>query len=425
MSKASTIKAQAQKYLSGGNYDKALEEYEKLLSLEEVDPYDYVLTGDVYLKKSDTAGAVSLYEKAVDAYEKLGLYKNAAAIGKRALRLDPGLSEMYKQLGRIRLLEGLATEALQDLTRYYEIKIKEGDTENAIIGLELACKASPQDVELSEKLCSLYEQTKKISNEAKELARISGVLRNKGDEERAAKYYERALEIDAGALSMPAIEDEKRERKPPLETIIEHGARPVAGPSRPSVESERAVKKTSRAAVTMDTSIHAPSEEYTSGSVSITDKPRPKASDVNIGQILKQFKAQMESKVGPDDCQCHYDLGVTYKEMGLHEEALNEFRMASANDKFRVRAFELTGLCHLEIGEYEEAAEAFNRAVRQRSREDSDYPGLCFSLGTALEALGKTEDALRSFEEVESLNPEFPGLKEKLETLQNKVGGER
>ena len=421
MNKTSSIKAQAQKYLSAGNYDRALDEYEKLLSMEEVDPYDYVLAGDVHLKKGDTPGAVSLYEKAVDAYDKLGLYKNAAAIGKRALRLDPGLSEMYKRLGRIRLREGLVTEALQDLTKYYEIKIKEGDTESAIAGLEMASKASPQDVGLSEKLCSLYEKTNRTADAAKELVRISGVLRDKGDEEKAAECYERALRIDAEALSMPAVEEEKGGREPAVDTVIEHGARPMAGPSRPPLEAERVTKQASRAATAMDAAIHAPSEEYTSGSVSIKEKPRPKASDVNIGQILKQFKAQMESKVGPDDYQCHYDLGVTYKEMGLHEEALNELRMASASDSFRVKAFELAGLCHLEIGEYEEALEAFNRAIKQRSREDADYPGLCFNLGVVLEANGKRGEAMKSFREVESLNPDFPGLKEKLEALESKV----
>jgi len=410
LNKASTIKAQAQKHLSSGNYDKALQEYEKLLCSEEVDPYDFVLAGDVHLKKGDTTGAVSLYKNAVDAYEKLGLFKNAAAIGKKALRLDPSLSEMYKQLGTMKFREGLVTEALDYLKKYYEIKLKEGDIDGAITGLEVACQASPQDVELSEKLSTLYERTNKTPNAARELARISGVLRSKGDEEKAAEYYEKALKIDAAALSMPPMEEDKPEKQSPEETIIEHGARPVAEPANPP--AQRQARYTSNMAVP---------EEYASGSVFVQDKPRPKVSDVNIGQILKQFRSQMESKVGPDDYQCHYDLGISYKLMGLYEEALNEFRMASANDKFRVKSFELAGLCHLEIGENEEALEAFSRALRQRSKEDADYPGLRFNIGLAQQALGKREEALENFREVELHNPDFPGLREKLASLQSEV----
>jgi tetratricopeptide (TPR) repeat protein len=419
LNKASTIKAQAQKYLSKGNFDKALEEYEKLLSMEEVDPYDFVLAGDVHLKQGNTARAVSLYEKAVDAYEKLGLYKNAAAIGKRALRLDPGLSDMYRQLGRIKLHEGLASEALPDFLKYHDIKFKEGDIENAIVGLELACKVSPNDVELSEKLCSLYEETKRTADAAKELSRVSGVLRDRGDEVGAAKYHERALKMGGDPLSMPAAEELKPEGDRTLERIKEAVAGPV---SESAVQSDRAMQETSRARVAKDASVLTPSEESTSGSVSVKDKARRKVSDVNISQILKQFKSQMEDKIGPDDYQSHYDMGMTYKEMGLYEEALNELRVASASDKYRVKAFELAGLCHLEIGEYEEALEAFKRAIRERSREDMDYPGLCFNLGTAFEALGRTAEALKCFQDVESLNPEFPGLKERLEALQSKVG---
>jgi tetratricopeptide (TPR) repeat protein len=424
LNKASTIKAQAQKYLSSGNFDKALEEYEKLLSMEDVDPYDFVLAGDVHLKKGDTARAVSLYEKALDSYAKLGLYKNAVAIGKRALRLDPGLSDMYRQLGRIKLHEGLAAEALQDFTRYYEIKLKEGDLESAIAGLELACKASPHDQELSEKLYSLHWQTKNTADAAKELARISGVMRDRGDQEKAAEYYERALKINSEALSMPAVEEEKHQEGPVSDATVEHGAGPLTGPSRPPAEPDRSLRPTSHEATTRDASVLATSEEIAGASASVRDKPRRRVSDVNVSQILKQFKSQMENKVGPDDYQCHYDLGMTYKEMGLHEEALNELRVASASEQFRVKAFELAGLCHLEIGEYEEATEAFNRAIKERSQKDTDYPGLCFNLGSALEAMGRTEEALKRFQEVESLNPHFPGLKEKLEALQSKAAEE-
>jgi tetratricopeptide (TPR) repeat protein len=248
------------------------------------------------------------------------------------------------------------------------------------------------------------------------------VLKGRGDEEGAAEYYERALKMNAEVLSMPAAEELKPDGEPTLERTAKAVARPASeSASRP----DRAMQEASRVPVTRDASILTPSEEFTSGSVSVKDRPRPKVSDVNINQILKQFKSQMEDKIGPDDYQCHYDMGMTYKEMGLYEEALNELRVASASDKFRAKAFELAGLCHLEIGEYEEALEAFKRAIKERSREDMDYPGLCFNLGTAFEALGRTKEALNCFQEVESLNPEFPGLKEKLETQQSKIEEER
>jgi tetratricopeptide (TPR) repeat protein len=135
---------------------------------------------------------------------------------------------------------------------------------------------------------------------------------------------------------------------------------------------------------------------------------------VNISQVLKQFKTQMENTLEASDYQSHYDLGVTYKEMGLYEEALNEFRVASAGDDYRAKAFEMAGQCHLEMEDFEDAVEAFRRALRERRKEDEEYPGLCFNLGRALEGLGRSEEAQQSYKEVAELNPEFPGLEGRL-----------
>jgi tetratricopeptide (TPR) repeat protein len=408
--KSSVIKAQAQKHLSSGNLDKALAEYEKLLSLDDIDPYDFVLAGDVHLKKGSTEQAVDLYGRAVDAYENVGLYKNAAAIGKRALRLAPGLSEMHKRLGKIRACEGLATEAVQDFLRYHDICQKNGDSEGATDGLELACKAAPRDIELAEKLVSLYEEADRTADGARELARISGVLRDRGDQEAAASFHEKALQMDAEAVSMPVVEEDAPREEPDSGDIqLEPAAEPIEG----AVEPEKAAEP--------DESRQEIPEEFKTGDVDVKEKKRSRPN-IDIGEVLKQFKVQVESKVGLEDLQCRYDLGVTYKEMGLFEEALNEFRVASADDEQRAKAFEMAGLCHFEMQEYEEALEAFHRALRESSKQDDDYPGLCFNVGITLQAMGKTEEALERFKEVESLNPEFPGLTSRLGTLQ---GGSR
>ncbi|UCF78718.1 MAG: tetratricopeptide repeat protein [Candidatus Eiseniibacteriota bacterium] len=415
MQKSSVIKAQAQKYLSGGNLDKALAEYEKLLAMDDVDPYDFVLAGDVQLKKGATDKALVLYGQAVDAYEKVGLYKNAAAIGKRVLRLDPSLCEMYKRLGRIRASEGLVTEAAQDFLKYHEIMLRNGDREGATEGLELACKAMPRDAALSEKLAKFYEEADRTADAARELARISQVMRDRGDEEKAASFYERALQLDAEALSMPVVEEESRTEEPAPE-------KSSAVPAEETIEAPGEVSATDEEEAKKDSPVEIP-EEFRSGSINVKEKVRFRPPAIDIAEVLKQFKAQVDSKVGTDDYQCRYDLGVTYKEMGLFEEALNEFRVAAADDKQRAKAFEMAGLCHFEMNEYEEALEAFRRALQERTRQDEDYPGLCFNLGVTLEAMGRTEEALDTFKEVASINPEFPGLASKLLILGRQGGG--
>jgi len=435
LEKSSGIKAQAQKHMSSGNLDKALAEYQKLLSLEDIDPYDYVLVGDVHLKKGTTERAVSLYSQAIDAYEKLGLYKNAAAIGKRILRLDPSQSDMYRRLGDIRLRAGLAHEAVQDFLTCHDIKLKQGDKDAALDALERASRANPSDTGLSEKLAGLYEQTGRPSQAAAELMRLSELVKSRGDSDRASQYAARALKLDAnsGATVSAAARDPQarilestpvessavprsREQKPrpagpddfvPATAAMEIHQTPVA----PETQEERPPEAAEPA-------LPVPGRDGEPPVSGLKQRARP--STVNISQVLKQFKTQMEHTLDAGDYQSHYDLGVTYKEMGLYEEALNEFRVASAGDEYRAKAFEMAGQCHLEMEDFEDAVEAFRRALRERTKEDGEYPGLCFNLGRALEALGQTEEAQVNYAEVAELNPEFPGLQEKLSS----AGGE-
>jgi tetratricopeptide (TPR) repeat protein len=437
LEKSSGIKAKAQKYLSSGNLDKALAEYENLLSLEDIDPYDYVLVGDVHLKKGGTGRAVSLYVHAIDAYEKLGLYKNAAAIGKRILRLDPSQSDMYRRLGDIRMRAGLAPEAVQDFLTCHDMKLKEGDKDAAIEALELASRANPVDTSISEKLAGLYEQTNRASQAAGELTRISEVLKSRGEVERAAQYAARAVKLDANVVPMVSA----AAREPQTLFLERTPAESSAAPFSPQQEAppqgpEEFVAATAAMEIAQPPVASRPEADQPVESVEFP-QPAPvhggeppvsglklrahsRPSTVNVSQVLKQFKAQMESTLDPGDYQSHYDLGVTYKEMGLHEEALNEFRMASAGDGFRGKAFEMAGLCHLEMEEFEEAVEAFRRALRERTREDEEYPGLCFNLGRALEGIGQTEEALQNYTEVAALNPQFPGLRERLAATSDK-----
>ena len=440
MEKSSGIKAQAQKHLASGTLAQALAESQKLLSLEDIDPSDDVLVGDVHLKKGTTDRAVALYVQAIDSYEKLGLYKNAAAIGKRILRLDPSQSDMYKRLGGIRLRAGLAHEAVQDFLTFCDLKLKEGDKDAAIEALESAGRVNPADTGISERLAGLYEETNRGRQAAVELMRLSELLKAGGDTERASQYAAKALSLDAnaGLLVSAAAHDpqtrhleyapaeglaapDAREQEPPEAPgdVVPLPAamdirQPAAEPEAQSEQLPESAEATQPAPV--------PGGEAPPGGVRQRAHSRP--STVNISQVLKQFKTQMENTLEASDYQSHYDLGVTYKEMGLYEEALNEFRVASAGDDYRAKAFEMAGQCHLEMEDFEDAVEAFRRALRERTREDGEYPGLCFNLGRALDGLGQTEEAQQNYAEVAELNPEFPGLKDKLICPDGEQGGE-
>ena len=45
-------------------------------------------------------------------------------------------------------------------------------------------------------------------------------------------------------------------------------------------------------------------------------------------QVFHAFKSGVERELGESDHEARYDLGIAYKEMGLLDDAIGEFRIA-------------------------------------------------------------------------------------------------
>ena len=65
-------------------------------------------------------------------------------------------------------------------------------------------------------------------------------------------------------------------------------------------------------------------------SVRVRDE-QPASMDnlVDLEEIIDEFKAGVSNTISGEDHESHYDLGMAYMEMGLHDEAIQEFQIAS------------------------------------------------------------------------------------------------
>ena len=70
--------------------------------------------------------------------------------------------------------------------------------------------------------------------------------------------------------------------------------------------------------------------------LSLNDAP------VYVGQ------AGVREQVQADDASSHYDLGMTYRQMGLLDEAVAEFRLSARDPAFSVKCTDILGRCLLE-----------------------------------------------------------------------------
>lgn len=133
--------------------------------------------------------------------------------------------------------------------------------------------------------------------------------------------------------------------------------------------------------------------------------------------MLAAFKKGIDANVEEEDFQSHYDLGVAYKEMGLLDEAIAEFQKALRGAEGRLKASEALGLCFFEKGQFTVAETILRRALDLPAHGDAERVGLLYWLGRSQEELGKSLDALASYNRVFAVDITFQDVSQRVKAL--------
>ncbi len=112
---------------------------------------------------------------------------------------------------------------------------------------------------------------------------------------------------------------------------------------------------------------------------------------------------------GPEsgDAQSHYDLGVAFREMGLFDEAINEFRQASEDPARRIECRIQQGACLRAKGELALAESALQSLLADSGLPSEEKCAIMYELALTFEAGGRAADAARLYGEIEASNPAF------------------
>lgn len=141
-------------------------------------------------------------------------------------------------------------------------------------------------------------------------------------------------------------------------------------------------------------------------------------SDVlDVESVFAQFKKGVQKQVSAEDTETHFDLGIAYKEMGLLDDAISEFRLCFSNTNRICIAETMIGLCHIEKGEIAEAIGHFKKGLYADRKTDREELGLYFELGRAYELLHDPKEALYYFQKVQKRDSEFRNVERLIENL--------
>jgi tetratricopeptide (TPR) repeat protein len=210
---------------------------------------------------------------------------------------------------------------------------------------------------------------------------------NESDEAAAEQWFERALALEPG--------HETAGRR--LARL--RGERPAAAP-RAAVPAEPATPEPGRVEVAVG---------------------RAEAVTFDLGGLLAEFQRGVEAQLS-GDAQSHYDLGMTYREMGLLEQAVESFRIAEQDPRLMARALEMVGRCFTDMGRWGEASVEFGRALQGAGIEPVAAAELRYHHGVALAHSGDPLAALREFEQVAAVIPGYEDVDERIASLREQLG---
>ncbi len=148
-----------------------------------------------------------------------------------------------------------------------------------------------------------------------------------------------------------------------------------------------------------------------------TTGTQPGDSDDGFASVFDAFKRGVSETLSDGDHDAHYDLGIAYKEMGLLDDAVAEFRAAMASPQRRIECLHLIGLCALDGGQPDVAIEHLDHLLASPGISDEQKLAGRFDLGRAYALAGDVERARTAFESVASVSPGFQDVRERLDAL--------
>jgi tetratricopeptide (TPR) repeat protein len=151
------------------------------------------------------------------------------------------------------------------------------------------------------------------------------------------------------------------------------------------------------------------------------EKQRTSTVEKNMMEIFEEFKKGVEEKIGQQDYDTRYNLGIAYKEMGLIEEAIHEFLISSKHPLKFFDSAGLLGICFREKGMYEDSLVWLEKALDSPDRMKEEYLAIRYEIVATYLKMENYQLALKTTEDIMDENPKFRNVSEIYDKLKKNI----
>ncbi len=154
----------------------------------------------------------------------------------------------------------------------------------------------------------------------------------------------------------------------------------------------------------------------------VTSPAEHTAGETSTGPAVSSNPASargsMKEPAAPPDYEAHYALGVAYKNMGLYEEAKEEFHVSMNSDSYYLDSALMTAVCLKENRHLAQAILGLETVLADPRCQGAKGQAIRYELGLLYEAEEQWEKAAHAFESI----PSFHDVPQRLAVLKGKQG---
>jgi tetratricopeptide (TPR) repeat protein len=145
----------------------------------------------------------------------------------------------------------------------------------------------------------------------------------------------------------------------------------------------------------------------------------------SIDGVERIFK-ELKEIGGPSIADPHfnYNMGVAYRELGFHTEAMEQFKIAFKLRQKPFEALSMLGFCYWEKGMWEDAQQAFERALGMEKIPQEKMLSAKYILSLLYQELGRLEEALGLLQEIATADKGFLNAQDEVFGLADKSGSQ-
>jgi len=413
------------------------------------DPQARQKLGIFLMQQGEVVEGLDQLARSAVLYEKDGFASKAIAVLRQMQKHDPGNNDFQKWLIRLLAQEGLSSDAQAELRKVASDPTRFTSDEQRLDFFRQTAEFLKKNPLPRLYICDILRLQKKLHEAVNELEKTVPQTRSSG---MYAEFSERLRAVVSHAGDDPAVLEPcgflwlavgmPEEGLPILDRVAEsefanddpvreatvrevldairggwdaaaagvfsftEAARKIAEPEPPPVEAPPPPP------ARPESTPPAPAEEPSTPAEAADAGYEHEESIVR--SALGRLQAKVDEEIGDTDLEARYNLGIAYKEMGLLDEAVTEFRLAMRKPELFVGAGSLLADTLADRADVDGALAVLEAILAASSGGEEVRRDVCYHKAVILEGAGRRDEARAILGDIQAKTPGYRDVEARL-----------